>query len=69
MKLKDLLLEKPQDYVQHIDNDELLYRKKKRFYEDHHDRKEGKMAKYDAKEIAEDAVAVFKMIDKYMDLP
>ena len=69
MKLKDLLLEKPQDYVQHIDNDELLYRKKKRFYEDHHDRKEGKMAKYDAKEIAEDAVAVFKMIDKDMDLP
>ena len=38
-------------------------------HEDHHDKKEGKMAKYDAKEIAEDAVAVFKMIDKDMDLP
>ena len=31
--------------------------------------KEGKMAKYDAKEIAEDAVAVFKMIDSDMNLP
>ena len=31
--------------------------------------KEGKMAKYDAKEIAQDAVDVFKMIDEYTDLP
>tara|TARA_R110002020_G_scaffold99837_2_gene236572 strand:- start:2423 stop:3034 length:612 start_codon:yes stop_codon:yes gene_type:complete len=31
--------------------------------------KEGKMAKFDAKEIAEDAAAVFKMIDSDMDLP
>jgi len=31
--------------------------------------KEGKMAKFDAKEIAEDAVAVFKMIDEESDLP
>ena len=68
MKLKDLLLENPQDYVSgHIDNVDLLYRKKKYYLEDKH--KEGKMAKYDAKEIAEDAVAVFKMIDKDMDLP
>ena len=64
MKLKDLLLEKPQDYVDgHIDNVDLLYRKKKYQYESHHDKKEGKMAKYDAKEIAQDSIAVFKMID------
>ena len=70
MKLKDLLLEKPQDYVDgHIDNVDLLYRKKKYQYESHHDKKEGKMAKYDAKEIAQDSIAVFKMIDKDMDLP
>ena len=31
--------------------------------------KEGKMAKFDAKEIAEDAAAVFKMIDEESDLP
>jgi hypothetical protein len=31
--------------------------------------KEGKMAKFDAKEIAEDAAAVFKMIDSEMNLP
>ena len=37
--------------------------------ESHHDKKEGKMAKYDAKEIAQDAADVFKMIDKDMDLP
>ena len=70
MKLKDLLLEKPEDHIDgYVDNMELLYRKKKYMHEDHHDKKEGKMAKYDAKEIAEDAVAVFKMIDKDMDLP
>ena len=37
--------------------------------ESHHDRREGKMAKYDAKEIAQDAIDVFKMIDKDDDLP
>ena len=37
--------------------------------ESHHDKREGKMAKYDAKEIAEDAADVFKMIDKDDDLP
>ena len=37
--------------------------------ESHHDKKEGKMAKYDAKEIAEDSLDVFKMIDVDMDLP
>ena len=37
--------------------------------EDHHDKKEGKMAKYDAKEIADDAMDVFNMIDKTDDLP
>ena len=37
--------------------------------EDHHDKKEGKMAKYDAKEIADDAMDVSKMIDKNDDLP
>ena len=31
--------------------------------------REGKMAKYDAKEIADDAMDVFNMIDKDMDLP
>tara|TARA_Y100000590_G_scaffold357050_1_gene411665 strand:- start:385 stop:909 length:525 start_codon:yes stop_codon:yes gene_type:complete len=31
--------------------------------------KEGKMAKYDAKEAYEDAIDVFKMIDEYDDLP
>tara|TARA_R110001592_G_scaffold336809_2_gene622558 strand:- start:838 stop:1701 length:864 start_codon:yes stop_codon:yes gene_type:complete len=31
--------------------------------------REGKMAKFDAKEIAEDAAAVFKMIDEESDLP
>ena len=37
--------------------------------ESHHDRKEGKMAKYDVKEIAQDAMDVFKMIDEEDDLP
>ena len=37
--------------------------------EDHHDYNEGKMAKYDVKEIAQDAIDVFKMIDKEDDLP
>ena len=31
--------------------------------------KEGKMAKFDAKEIAQDASDIFKMIDQYDDLP
>ena len=31
--------------------------------------KEGKMAKYDAKEIAQDAADVFKMIEESDDLP
>ena len=31
--------------------------------------KEGKMAKFDAKETYEDAIEVFKMIDEYDDLP
>ena len=31
--------------------------------------KEGKMAKYDAKEIAQDAIAVFKMVGEDTDLP
>ena len=84
MKLKDLLLEKPADYVDGNADDKIkLLRRKQRYDqfdgvgateakdvdESHHDKKEGKMAKYDAKEIAEDAVAVFKMIDKDMDLP
>ena len=37
--------------------------------ESHHDYNEGKMAKYDAKEIFQDAKDVFKMIDKQDDLP
>ena len=37
--------------------------------ESHHDRNEGKMAKYDVKEIAQDAADVFKMIDEEDDLP
>ena len=31
--------------------------------------KEGKMAKYDAKEACQDAQDIFKMIDEYDDLP
>ena len=43
--------------------------KLKDLLESHHDRNEGKMAKYDVKEIAQDAKDVFKMIDKHDDLP
>jgi len=43
--------------------------KLKELLESHHDRKEGKMAKYDVKEIAQDAMDVFKMIDEEDDLP
>ena len=43
--------------------------KLKDLYESHHDRKEGKMAKYDVKEIFQDAKDVFKMIDEDDDLP
>ena len=43
--------------------------KLKEFLESHHDRNEGKMAKYDVKEIAQDAADVFKMIDEEDDLP
>ena len=43
--------------------------KLKDLLESHHDRKEGKMAKYDVKEIAQDAMDVFKMIDEEDDLP
>ena len=37
--------------------------------ENHHDRNEGKMAKYDAKELADDAMNVFNMIQEDDDLP
>ena len=37
--------------------------------DDQHDRREGKMAKFDAKEACQDAADVFKMIDEYDDLP
>ena len=37
--------------------------------ESHHDHNEGKMAKYDAKEIADDAMDVFNMIQETDDLP
>ena len=43
--------------------------KLKDLLESHHDRNEGKMAKYDVKEIAQDAADVFKMIDEEDDLP
>ena len=43
--------------------------KLKDLLESHHDRNEGKMAKYDVKEIAQDAADVFKMIDEDDDLP
>ena len=43
--------------------------KLKDLLESHHDRNEGKMAKYDVKEIAQDAMDVFKMIDEDDDLP
>ena len=38
-------------------------------FESHHDHNEGKMAKYDAKEIADDAMDVFNMIQETDDLP
>ena len=41
----------------------------KPFRESHHDKREGKMGKYDAKEIADDAMDVFNMIDENDDLP
>ena len=41
--------------------------KLKDLYESHHDRNEGKMAKYDVKEIFQDAKDVFKMITKAAD--
>lgn len=44
-------------------------KKNENMKESHHDRKEGKMAKYDAKEIAQDAADVFKMIEESDDLP
>ena len=43
--------------------------KLKDLYESHHDRKEGKMAKYDVKVISLDGLDVFKMIDEDDDLP
>jgi len=46
-----------------------MKKKTKAKNESHHDRKEGKMAKYDAKEIYQDAQDVFKMIDAESDLP
>ena len=38
-------------------------------FESHHDHNEGKMAKYDAKEISDDAMDVFNMIQETDDLP
>ena len=64
MKLQDLLKDIELGKV-YTDKD----RKTFKVNEDHHDKKEGKMAKYDAKEIADDAMDVFKMIDKNDDLP
>ena len=64
MKLQDLLKDIELGKV-YTDKD----RKPFKVNEDHHDKKEGKMAKYDAKEIADDAMDVFKMIDKNDDLP
>ena len=37
--------------------------------ESHHDKREGKMAKYQAKEVCQDSQDVFKMIDENDDLP
>ena len=59
MKLKNLLKDLELGKV-YTDKD----RKPFKVNEDHHDKKEGKMAKYDAKEIADDAMDVFNMIDK-----
>ena len=64
MKLQDLLKDIELGKV-YTDKD----RKPFKVNEDHHDKKEGKMAKYDAKEIADDAMDVFNMIDKTDDLP
>jgi len=64
MKLTDLLKDIELGKV-YTDKD----RKPFKVNEDHHDRREGKMAKYDAKEIADDAMDVFNMIDENDDLP
>ena len=62
MKLQDLLKDLELGKV-YTDKD------RKPFRESHHDKREGKMGKYDAKEIAQDAADVFKMIDENDDLP
>ena len=57
------------DAPEYDDDEQENMLKLKDLLESHHDRNEGKMAKYDVKEIAQDAADVFKMIDEEDDLP
>ena len=66
IKLKDLLNEKTIAMGQVHSNPYATSFKTEQQIEEEN---EGKMAKYDAKEIAEDAIDVFKMIDEKDDLP
>ena len=63
IKLKSLLKEKG------IELGKVYTLKDRPSFKVNEDDKEGKMAKYDAKEACQDAQDVFKMIDEYDDLP
>jgi len=63
IKLKSLLKEKG------IELGKVYTLKDRPPFKVNEDDKEGKMAKFDAKEAYEDAIDVFKMIDEYDDLP
>jgi len=69
IKLKDLLTEWDKKNLTlgkvYTDRDKPPFKTEKQIQEE----KEGKMAKYDAKEIAQDAMDVFKMIEEQDDLP
>ena len=61
IKLKDILLENPADYVdKDIDKIDMLYRKKKYYEADDH---EGKMAKAQLERSMEYAKMIYKIID------
>ena len=66
MKLKDLLEDIELGKV-YTDKDKPPFKVKEKHVPGHD--KEGKMAKFDAKEAYQDAIDVFKMIDEYDDLP
>ena len=61
IKLKDILLENPADYVdKDIDKIDMLYRKKKYYEADDH---EGKMAKQQLERTMKYAKMIYKIID------